>query len=170
MRILAGLIFVSIAVHAQNDAPKRTIVDSAPARKEARKAEAPARDPGSSAFDALISSTENLNTIRDSNVRRLAGDGCSPEASARIAEIRARLGIKTGPARKDSTSETAMLALATNWFKAPAAVPVVAQQNRSDLLEAVLPGSEKKSDAAQDTAALQTEMDRLLASCAGAKR
>jgi hypothetical protein len=179
MRAFAILIFGAAAVLAQpqTDAPKRTIFESQQTQRRIGpppaapvKAAAPTRDPGSSAFDALISSTENLNNIRDSNVRRLT-EGCSPDVAARIADIRGRLGIRTTAGKRDSVSDIAALALASGWFKSPTEnAPVVPQQKKSDLLEAVLPASEKKPEPAEDTANLQTELSRLLAGCSGAKR
>ena len=178
MRTFATLILAATAIHAQpqSDAPKRTIFDSRQTQQKAEpppptpvKASAPARDPGSSAFDALVSSTENLNNIRDGNVRRLT-DGCSPDVAARIADIRARLGIKESLGKRDSGSEIAALALASTWFKSPADSAPQAAQKKSDLLDAVLPGSEKKSEPGQDAAGLQVELNRLLVSCSGVKR
>ena len=167
--ILFTLAGLAAQAQSQTDAPKRTIVDSSPARNE-KKADAPKRDAGSNAFDALVSSTENLNAIRDSNVRRL-GEGCSPDVAARITDLRARLGIKTGPVKKDPNSEAAMLSIAAGWFKSAAENPPTAPQPRkSDLLEAVLPGADRKTEAAQDSTALQAELNRLTASCAGGRR
>lgn len=152
----------------QNSTPKRTLVDSQNQKKNGQAA-APARDSGSAAYDALAASTENLNNIRDSNVRRL-GEGCSPEAAARIGEIRTELGIKAAPARKDPAADAALLAVAGNWFTAPAeSAPAVPHQKADEALASVLPGAPAKSAAAQDTASLQAEMNRLLASCTGTR-
>jgi len=143
----------------------------------ARPAPDNARNPGSSALDALSSSTENLNLIRDGNVRRLTGDGCAPEVSARIHDLRARLGIATPPAAetRNPGTESAALALASGWFKSPSeAAAVAAQQKKTDLLDSVLPGSEKTAKPAEtpapDAADLRMELDHLVASCGGGKR
>jgi len=172
MRAIFILLISCAAVEAQQptQAPKRTLTDSQMQKKNAQ-APAPSKDPGSSAYDALAASTENLNTIRDSNVRRL-GEGCSPDVAARIGEIRTQLGIKSAPARKDPAAEAAMLTLAANWYKAADAAPSAPRQKPSDLLDSVLPGSSSTAAVAQDAASLQTEMNRLLASCSadGAKR
>jgi hypothetical protein len=180
-RATAILILVCAACEAQslipqqNDAPKRTIVDSSQSQKSnTRKPEpASAHDSGSTALDAVITSTENLNTIRDSNVRRLS-DGCSPDITARIGELRAQLGLKNDSAKKDPSSETAMLALASSWFKngpvnPSANPPAPPQQNKSDLLASVLPGTEPRP-VPRDTVSLQAELDNLLAACAPRKR
>ena len=177
MRAFAMLFAASTLIQAQSqsDAPKRTIFDSQQTQKRAEppaspsaKPAAPARDPGSSAFDALISTSENLNVIRDSNVRRLT-DGCQPDVAARVADLRARLGIKTTAAKHDSGVDTAALALASDWIKSPVQ-PAAAStpEKKSELLDAVIPGAEKKSPT--DKASLQAELDRLLASCAGGRK
>ncbi len=118
-----------------------------------------------------------MNLIRDSNVRKLTNDGCAPEASARINDLRSRLGIAApaAAANKNAGSETAALALASGWFKAPSdGTPGVGQQKKSDLLDSVLPGADKTAKPAeareQDASALQAELDHLLSSCSGAKR
>jgi len=191
MRILTLMILAAFATQAQNsqaDPPKRTLIDSnqnlkrpAPVAEpvkatSGRQTPESARNPGSSALDALSSSTENLNVIRDSNVRKLTNDGCAPETSARINELRTRLGIAvpSAAASKNAGSETAALAVASGWFKAPSdGAPVASQQKKSDLLDSVLPGADtaaKPADAReQDAGALQSELDHLLASCSGAK-
>src|SRR5262249_49591782 len=101
-RAAAFLAIACAYCQAQNDAPKRTIVDSSQSQKSgARKPETVStRDTGSTALDAVITSTENLNSIRDSNVRRL-GDGCTPDITARIGELRSQLGLKNESAKKD---------------------------------------------------------------------
>ena len=192
--ITAVLMIAGIALQAQTpppaDTPARTIFDPKQNLKKpdplppAKPVSAPAsaggvprdsqRDAGSSALDALATSTENLNTIRDGNVRKLTADGCAPEVSARLADLRARLGIRATP-KKDTGSETAALALASAWYKTPEeSKPAAAQQKTTDLLESVLPGpskSPKPADPqARDAGALKDEMDRLLASCSGAKQ
>ncbi len=192
MRIMTLLILAAVATQAQSsqaDAPKRTILEPnqnlkkpAPAAEpvkppSARQTPENARNASSSALDALSTSTENLNLIRDSNVRKLTTDGCAPEVSARINDLRTRLGIAapSAAATKNSGSEPAALALASGWFKAPSdGAPVAAQQKKSDLLDSVLPGADKTAKPAdacdQDAGALQAELDHLLASCSGAKR
>ena len=151
MRILTLMILAAFATQAQNsqaDPPKRTLIDSnqnlkrpAPVAEpvkatSGRQSPESARNPGSSALDALSSSTENLNVIRDSNVRKLTNDGCAPETSARINELRTRLGIAvpSAAASKNAGSETAALAVASGWFKAPsdgAPVASAAEKKRS---------------------------------------
>lgn len=170
-RATAILILVCGVCQAQSDAPKRTIFDSSQSQKSnARKPDpASSHDSGSTALDAVITSTENLNAIRDSNVRRL-NDGCSSDITSRIGELRAQLGLKNDSAKKDPNSETAMLTLASNWFKnTPANPPAPPQQNKNDVLASVLPGADARP-ASRDTVGLQAELDNLLAACNKGKR
>jgi len=179
--ILVMLVpLVTQAQSSQSDVPKRTMTDSGqtvkkPALVKPVSAQTPenARNPGSSALDALTTSAENLNVIRDGNVRRLTAGGCAPEVSARVNDLKTRLGI--APENKNAGQETAALALASSWFK-PAAdevVPAAVQQKKGDLLESVLPGASKAAKpidaAAADTAELRAELEHLLASCSGLK-
>ncbi len=166
--LLLILAIAPVYAQPQTDSLKRTIGDSAPSRKAPqRTAEPPARDPGSSSFDALISSTENLNAIRDRNVQRLKE--CSPDVAARIGEIRERLGIKTGSQKKDANTEASLLAISAGWFKAPQEnLRQAASRPQNDLIDSVLPRSEKNPEA--DAAALRVELDRLVASCSGGKK
>lgn len=188
MRAFTLLILATLTICGQTpDSPKRTIFDSrspnlrkpdAPAAEAAKpspRAPETGRAADSSALDALISSTENLNAIRDSNVRKLTGDGCAPEVSARIHDLRSRLGITPPSEKKNPGSEPAALALASSWFKGtPDGAPVASQQKKSDLLDSVLPGAEKTAKPAEpqdrDAGELKVELEHLLASCAGTKR
>lgn len=158
-----------VAAQTLSDAPKRTIFDSPQAKRATASTQpAPARDASSSALDALITSNENLNTIRDSNVRKL-GEGCAPEVALRIGEIRGQLGISSTPVRKDAASDAALLALAAGWYKSQNSSPAVTPKNTNDAVASVLPGSANKSPA-EEAQVLQNELSRLLASCSGAKR
>jgi hypothetical protein len=180
------------------DNPQRTIRDTVafksqndPAKTSAPKADlvkTSARDfdRGASAgtLDSLDSSTENLNVIRDANLKRLLKDGCAPAVSARIAELRARLDIPTEkPDRGDregSKPENSAVDLASAWYKAPAksnadaANSNAAATNKSaDLLDAVLPVAKteaaSKKAPGSDTEALKIELDHLLTACPSAK-
>jgi hypothetical protein len=122
---------------------------------------------------------EDLNAIRDNNVRSLTKDGCAPEVSARIADLRSRLRIATGApdvdgkssrnAREDPGSET--LAMASNWFKSGSAgSSLTAKDKSSELLDSVLPDRQvrKPVDSRtedRDAAGLKTEIEHLLATC-----
>jgi hypothetical protein len=199
MRLIIWIVCSSVAVYAQSatDAPKRTVFDSKgatlkkpePTPAEAakpRNVAAPENTQGASprALDSLGSSLEDLNGIRDSNVRGLTKDGCAPEVSARIADLKTRLRAVTGVpdaaeknssrAGDDAGSET--LALASNWFKSSSAGSSLDTKNKSnELLDSVLPDSPARKPADlraenRDAAGLKTEIEHLLATCPGAKR
>ncbi len=198
MRAIIWIMCSSIVVCGQSttDAPKRTLFDSKgatlkkpepPAADVAKPREtaAPENARGASerALDSLGTSTENLNEIRDSNVRRLTGDGCAPEVSARIADLRTRLQMATGApdvavkssnVREDSGSAT--LAMASNWFKSGSAgSSLIAKDKSNELLDSVLPDSPARKPADsraeyRDAAGLKSEIEHLLATCPGAKR
>jgi hypothetical protein len=198
MRVIIWIMCSSIVVCGQStsDAPKRTLFDSKgaglkkpdpppPDTAKPRDTASPenARGASARALDTLGSSLEDLNGIRDSNVRGLTKDGCAPEASARIADLRARLRIATGVpdaaennrrgVRDDSGSET--LALASNWFKSGSAGASSGSKDKSsELLDSVLPDSPARKPADlrsenRDAAGLKSEIEHLLATCAGAK-
>ncbi len=199
MRVITWIMFSAVVVCAQSaaDPPKRTVFDSKtsnlkkpePPPAEAAKPRdtaAPENTRGASAraLDSLGSSLEDLNTIRDSNVRGLTKDGCAPEVSARIADLKARLQIATGApdvaaknsrgVREDSGSET--LAVASNWFKSGSASSSLAAKDKTnELLDSVLPESpaRKSVDSRlenRDAASLNSEIEHLLATCPAAKR
>ncbi len=131
MRTTAAFICAAALVcgQAQNETPKRTIFDSSNQTPRLVKATAPetpkptasggnkTAGASSRALDALTSSQEDLNAIRDGNVRRLT-TGCSPDVSARIADLASRLHLNA-PANTQAGSESATLALASDWFKRP---------------------------------------------------
>jgi hypothetical protein len=122
---------------------------------------------------------EDLNAIRDNNVRSLTKDGCAPEVSARIADLRTRLRIATGApdvagkrsgnAGEDPGSET--LTMASNWFKsAIAGSSLIAKDKSSELLDSVLPDSPTRKPADvrtedRDATGLKAEIEHLLATC-----
>jgi hypothetical protein len=199
MRVIIWIICTSVVVCAQatTDAPKRTLFDSKgatlkkpdPPAAEAAKprdvsAAENARGGSAHALDSLGSSIEDLNGIRDSNVRGLTKDGCAPEVSARIADLRARLRIATGvpdTAEKgprggadDRGPET--LALALNWYKSSSAGASLSPKDKSrELLDSVLPESvaNKPVDLraeSRDAAGLNSEIEHLLRTCPGSKR
>jgi hypothetical protein len=198
MRAIVCVLYMSVAVCGQStpDAPKRTLFDSKgetlkkaePAAEAAKSRDAAvpenARGASARSLDSLGASLEDLNGIRDSNVRSLTKDGCAPEVSARIADLKTRLRVATGVpdraeknsgrAGDDSGSET--LALASNWFKSSSAGSSLDAKNKSnDLLDSVLPDSPARKPAdlreeSRDAAGLKSEIEHLLATCPGAKR
>jgi hypothetical protein len=198
MRVIMWIMCSSVVVCGQSatDAPKRTLFDSKgatlkkpepPAGDSAKPREtgAPDNAHGASAraLDSLGSSTEDLNGIRDSNVRSLTKDGCAPEVSARIADLRIRLRAVTGvpdatekssrKAGEDSGSET--LALASNWFKSSTVGSSLDAKNKAnELLDSVLPDYPARRPNLRtenrDAVGLKSEIEHLLATCPGAKR
>jgi hypothetical protein len=200
------LIVLSSAVYAQTgqssagaDTPKRTVFESKgqssakPASPEAEvkpqgAAGVPENGRGASfrALDTLSSSTENLNLIRDNNVRRLTKDGCAPEVSARIGDLRSKLqaaGVVLPPlersartGREESGPDNSTLALASNWFKAPTDGKASGAKDKSiDLLDSVLPAAGKGARMHEDVAgldvpSLKAELEHLYAACPAAKR
>jgi hypothetical protein len=206
MRVIAFLMLPGIAMFGQtspppasNEPPKRTLFDSkgqttskpaAPPPQAVKPSGGAAPESGRGAsyraLDALGASTEDMNAIRDSNVRRLTKDGCAPEVSARIADLRSKLqaaGVDTGPAersaragREESGPDTSTLAVASNWFKATGENKAPAAKDKSnDLLDSVLPAagkgvSEAKPREQEDVASLKTELEHLYAACPAAKR
>jgi hypothetical protein len=197
--VITWIMFSAVVVYGQStaEAPKRTVFDSRTSnlkKQEPPAAEAAkprgtatpenARGASTRALDSLGSSLEDLNTIRDSNVRGLTKDGCAPEVAARIADLRTRLQIATGApdiaakgshgVREDSGSET--LALASNWFKSGSAGSSLSTKDKSnELLDSVLPDSpaRKQADSRaenRDAAGLNSEIEHLLATCPAAKR
>jgi len=176
----AAILFPAALLHAQaqTDVPKRTIFDSSnqpPRLVKATEAPKPPVASGASktapassrALDALTSSQEDLNAIRDGNVRRLT-TGCAPDVSARIADLAAQLHLNA-PANTQAGSESATLALASDWYKRPgdSSAVVKGKDQKEALLDTVLPGTKP---AAQDMASLRAELDRLLTTCPAAKR
>jgi len=202
MRVLTLIVCSCVAVCGQNatGAPKRTVFESnganlkkpEPPKADAAKPRdaAPENTRGAStrALDSLASSIEDLNGIRDSNVRSLTKDGCAPEVSARIADLKARLRAATGlpdlagksspRTSRDSGSET--LTLASNWFKSSSAGSSLAAKDKSnELLDSVLPDSSARRPAdlradlrmeERDAAGLKSEIEHLLSTCPDVKR
>ena len=187
---------------ASSEIPKRTIYDSNNQAPKLVKTTAPSTDAAkpssavgsnnsrvasSRALDTLSSSTEDLNVIRDGNVRRLTTGGCGPEVSARIADLAVRLralgvsvdGLKASGAGGNASpgSESASLALAGDWFKRPGDTSSAGQgsaaqgkDQKEALLDSVLPSAKSPAATGQDVASLKTELERLLTSCPAAKR
>ena len=198
VKILSAFLLSTLAGSAQTpasgDVPKRTIFGSssqraqpapqAPALVKPSTTSSPENGRGASsrALDTLNSSTEDLNVIRDGNVRRLSSDGCAPEVSARINDLRARLQaagvvVASPPSQRtdQAGSENASLALASDWFKRSAdgsssAAAAAKAKEKEDLLDSVLPGKKSAETPGQDTANLKAELERLLTTCTAAKR
>jgi hypothetical protein len=183
-KTLCAMLLVAGFACAQDPAPaRRTILENRVTQGKAKdnapeRALAPQRT-----IDSLLDSTEDLNSIRDGYLRRLAGDGCRPDVAARVAELRARLnengsgqsGVRKTAESVETNSELSdsMLILAASWYQ-PHADSAPARANpeheRAQLLELVLSAkdSQAASSAGADAAQAKAELDRLLATCRGA--
>ena len=182
--------------------PQRTVSGASPVStgKAAQTAsdERGGRDHAK-ALDSLSASTDDLNAIRDENLRRLTSDGCPPEVSARIAEVKGRLaaaqaelkGVEPAAAPEKKPAPAApgsALALASDWFKAgdPAPADTAARSNdQRDAVGSVLPGgpartaapgmkapltAERRRTLEQDVTALESELAHLVVACPGGKK
>ena len=178
-------------------APQRTILDNrvthGPSGEQGKEQRPPSDGAPGRTVESLLNSTEDLNSIRDGYLRRLAGDGCPPDVAIRVADLRARLsegGSPSGGARRaardndaaqDESSaelEGSLLLLAAQWNQArPEATPAKASAGRDSerarLLDMVLSPADPRAAATQpgaDAASMKTELDRLLAGCHAAAR
>jgi hypothetical protein len=198
MRVIVAILLLPAGgILAQTaEAPKRTILDfegrSAPKLVKPTTREADAEKPTAAsdnsrganprALDALNEANEDLNALRDKNVRALTTGGCAPESSARIADIAAKLqdaGVSVNEVRAFQAeggarpgSESAILTLASDWFKrtGDAASATAGKDQKEALLNSVLPGANRSAASEADVAGLQTELDHLLAACTPVKR
>lgn len=178
--LLLAAIFATLCSFAQSAPPQRTIMENRVTTGKANdKAQQPA--PASDrAIDSLLNSTEDLNSIRDGYVRRLAGDGCRPDIAIRVAELRSRLdengsgrAASAGPQQTNFEMEGSLIILAAGWYEQRAeTAPKRANRDaeRTQLLDMVLsPGNPSAETAAPgaDRAQWKAELDRLLATCHG---
>jgi hypothetical protein len=177
---LASALFVALSAFAQQTAPQRTILEDRVTKgKDNEKAQQPAM-ASEHAIDSLLS-TEDLNSIRDGYVRRLAGDGCRPEVAIRVAELRWKLDENDSRGRAQNAAaqrtafelEGSLVILAAGWYQSPTeAAPPRANREaeRTRLLEFVLSKNTpaEAPPASADRTQLKAELDRLLATCHGA--
>ena len=157
----------------------------APVATPAPAQDAPSAAPAPQTLDSILSATENLNSIRDGYLRRLAGDGCAPDVAVRVAELRAQLRARAGAeAKKAPTAmssadlENSLLVLAVSWYTwrpvepAPAK-STVTDMERNRLLSSVLAQQQPAQAGGPQPdgpAQLNAELERLLESCRAAKR
>lgn len=178
-----------LSLPAQTTPAQRTIRENRVTTGKTDNAQGRDTAASGQAMDSVLSSTENLNTIRDGFLRRLSGDGCSPDVAARVAELRALLHdgeVRHGGAALQSVSasersraelESAMFVLASTWYtKRTADTPGNARKpamdsegERTRLLESVLAPNESGAAQSADTAQMRAELDRLLAGCRSGK-
>lgn len=169
--------------------PQRTILDNRVIRNapgDRNKATEPQPEAASGrTIDSILESTEDLNSIRDGYLRRLAGDGCPPDVAMRVADLRARLhgdgsrssatpAAGTGaaqPRQSGADLEGSLLILAAKWYDAPPAAsvaPALAARDadRARLLELVLsPKEPQAATGGADAIQMKAELDRLLVGC-----
>lgn len=199
-KLLTWMLSAGVLSAQSADVPKRTLFNSSsqtapklvkPTSSPAEPAKpAPANDnsrgASSRALDTLNSSNEDLNLIRDGNVRGLTAGGCAPESSARIGDIASKLqasGVSLDGLKMDGLkmpagttarpgSEGAVLVMASDWYKrtGDASSTASGKDQKEALLDSVLPGATSSVSSGQDVAGLRTELDHLLASCAPVKR
>lgn len=167
-----------------SSSPQRTILDNRVIRNApGDRNQAPDFQPQAAsgrAIESILDSTENLNSIRDGYLRRLAGDGCAPDVAMRVADLRARLhddgsraNAVPATARQQQSQadlEGSLRLLAAKWYDAPpatSAAPVIAARDaeRARSLEMVLSPKEPPASVATDSTQMKAELDRLLASC-----
>ena len=184
---ICGLALASVlsAQAWQSDPLQRTIkedrVTKAPVGTQNGKAEEPQSNvPSGRTMNTVLSSTEDLNSIRDAYLRRLAGDGCAPDVAVRVAELKAKLhqdASTTGTQRSSAEIESALFALASDWYKNPvgetaqatgANAAMAREVERARLLDSVLAPRDASAPQAVDPTQLQAELDRLLAGCRAA--
>jgi hypothetical protein len=101
---------------------------STPTAPQGRQAQGDPR-AATNALDSLTTSLMDLNAIRDGNLSRVQKDGCPPEVTSRLTDLRGRLrqykteltGVDTpAPASSQSRerpSATDPAALANDWYK-----------------------------------------------------
>ena len=204
--ILAVFAVASLCAQAQTarpadsrDTPQRTVHAASGARTSNTSGpEEAGRAANPHALDALSSSTDDLNVIRDANLRKLTKDGCPPEISSRTAEVQGRLrsaeaqlnGEEPPSSAPDKASPSApqgsAQAIASDWFKKEEPAPLASntrQNGPKGLVDSVLPGGASKPASAsrpplsadkrkaleQDVAALKAELEHLSVACPGAK-
>jgi hypothetical protein len=162
-------------------------IPPAPATPSSRQAPPDPRST-SDALDSLTTSMQDLNAIRDGNLVRVQKDGCPPEVTSRLVDLRGRLhqketelagGDAAVPA-KESAGGADARTIAGDWFKHPQAAekrPEAAEDTKeSKLLADVLPtapaprAETKPKDLEEEIAQLKGEIAKLSVTCAAVKR
>ena len=106
---------------------------STPPASTTQAARPASTDPRSTAdaLDSLTTSLQDLNAIRDGNLVRVQKDGCPPEVTSRLVDLRGRLrrdeadlagveapGSVAAPA-KERPNAADPIAIASDWYKQP---------------------------------------------------
>jgi hypothetical protein len=172
---------------------------TSPAPSQAGRHAPPDPHATADALDSLTNSLQDLNAIRDGNLERVQKDGCPPEVTSRLTDLRARLRQKEAelagadapgavpvPA-KDRTGSADAMAIAGDWFKRPQAAEKTPEAPRdtkeNKLLSDVLPAAPAQRTASQPLKAdkdqkglegeitrLKGEIAQLSSACAAVKR
>lgn len=182
--LYAAAILVGVSAFAQDAAPQRTILENRVTQGRSKESAPDRANAPDRTIDSVLSSTEDLNSIRDAYLRRLGGDGCRPDVAVRVAELRARLD-QTGTNRdrpqmtaaviQQTSAEMAdsLLVLASGWYQArgeSATQRANPERERAQLLDQVLAFKDTQAPAAAptlDAAQSKAELERLLATCPG---
>ena len=180
--VCLGATLAAFAAAQNAPAPQRTIMENRVTQGKAKPEQPAQASPGS--IDSVLDFTQDLNSIRDAYVRRLAGDGCRPDVAVRVAELRARLEEHGGPQARSQNQaaglqtgaelEGSLLILAAGWYQ-PHSEKMPPRANRegerTQLLDFVLSPAEPQGQAAGPQAGdVKAELDRLLATCRGGGR
>lgn len=118
------------------------------------------RRPNSSSVQSLQTPNEDLNSLRDTNVRRVNKTGCPPEVAMRITELKSKLGVGKAVASEGSSE------LIDRWHQRTA-VPIDQAKERERLLDWVLgvQPSQKTQDQATQSQNAEAELQRLMTMC-----
>jgi len=162
---------------AQTAPPPQRTQTSRPTNTATPKSPTPPAD-AAGALDSLSNSLQDLNAIRDGNLTRVQKDGCPPDVSARLAELRAKLAEVSGDAPAKPAEKTAAdpQAIAAAWFKPapsqpPAPKPVVETRESKQLADvlpeapAAKPVAPARQDNGAEIARLKAEITRLSGTC-----
>ena len=203
--LAAGLTLAPIAIRGQT-APQRTLTTN-PSNAVAPKttpppAATPPRTPAEAgnaagALDSLSNSLQDLNAIRDANLTRVQKDGCPPEVSARLADLRSKLRQNEAELSGEAPAKAPLPqkagadpeAIASGWFKRPqqdrpetvSQAPVSASTRETKMLADVLPDApapaakskapaRPREDVEDEIAHLKAEITRLSGSCTALKK
>lgn len=104
--------------------------------------------------DMVRMTSEDLNRVRDANLIRLKDETCPAEIALELAALRSRSAAGVMPPR------AALLELAGNWAKRPAAAVRPSSSSPIDVLLGIAP-----PEGSTDPARLNAEIERLLAAC-----
>ncbi len=137
------------------------------------------------ALDSVMGSMQDLNAIRDANLLRVQKDGCPPEVTSRLADLRGRLRqLESGtdaPPSKPRPGASDPSSVAADWYKHAApetSAKPAADTPQNKQLDDVLPAAPAKpaekpappAAAPQDIEQIRAEIAQLSGACAAVKR